>query len=591
MSFLSPALLVALPAVLIPLIIHLLHRRRFQKKSWGAMMFLREAMEEKRGRRKLRHWLLLGMRMLAIAALIFGMSRPLVGGWLAGWIGGGDHTVSVVMDRSASMERQLTAGGPTKRETAIKTLIETANRVSPSELWVLDSATNETRPLQNWETLTSTDTKADVPVMMLEAFKEWERTQQARGELWIVSDLQASSWQAESSNAWADVQAAYRKLSSPPTLRFLTLPGGQANRSIRCQAIQRQLAITIHQESADEVTIPITVKRGDQSTIENVALLGETTTLELSMPEEGEVSGSVSLPGDGNARDNTAYFAFGEEPRPHVAVVCEEPDVESILALAASPTGLVDIKREVTWEDEALVLWQGSLPNRSTEMELFLQAGGQMLIFPSATASAAEESLTIRQWSHDEGPLRDTRAGEPLGLEKLRTFRHTKLEGGTVLAVLENEAPWLVERPDGEGSAYFCATLPLYTWSTLGDGMVLVPATQRLLAKGQDRFSRVRWASVNEDPWQAGVFPRESGWDVRVRPLEEDGLDEVSEEALTGLMGDLPFQQFALKGGKQTQEAVSEWWRPVLFLGMLFLLVESLLTMMPRQQREPVANS
>jgi hypothetical protein len=78
---------------------------------------------------------------------------------------------------------------------------------------------------------------------------------------------------------------------------------------------------------------------------------------------------------------------------------------------------------------------------------------------------------------------------------------------------------------------------------------------------------------------------------VRVRPLEEDGLDEVSEEALTGLMGDLPFQQFALKGGKQTQEAVSEWWRPVLFLGMLFLLVESLLTMMPRQQREPVANS
>ena len=63
MSILHPAILLALPAILIPLIIHLLHRRRFQKKEWGAMMFLREALEERKGHHRLRHWIILALRI------------------------------------------------------------------------------------------------------------------------------------------------------------------------------------------------------------------------------------------------------------------------------------------------------------------------------------------------------------------------------------------------------------------------------------------------------------------------------------------------------------------------------------------------
>ena len=69
MSFLNPALLIALPAIAVPLIIHLINRRRFRKKAWGPMTFLREAMREKRGHRRLREWLVLACRTLALAAL------------------------------------------------------------------------------------------------------------------------------------------------------------------------------------------------------------------------------------------------------------------------------------------------------------------------------------------------------------------------------------------------------------------------------------------------------------------------------------------------------------------------------------------
>jgi len=43
MTFLQPWVLVALPLVSLPLIIHLINQRRFQTVHWGAMMFLLSA--------------------------------------------------------------------------------------------------------------------------------------------------------------------------------------------------------------------------------------------------------------------------------------------------------------------------------------------------------------------------------------------------------------------------------------------------------------------------------------------------------------------------------------------------------------------
>ena len=43
MSYLQPWMLWALPAVLLPIIIHLLNRLRYRTVHWGAMMFLLKA--------------------------------------------------------------------------------------------------------------------------------------------------------------------------------------------------------------------------------------------------------------------------------------------------------------------------------------------------------------------------------------------------------------------------------------------------------------------------------------------------------------------------------------------------------------------
>src|SRR5256885_878247 len=79
MTFLQPMLLVALPLVALPIVIHLINQRRYQTIRWAAMIFLLAANRMSRGYAKLRQWLILLFRTLAIAALVFAVSRPLAG--------------------------------------------------------------------------------------------------------------------------------------------------------------------------------------------------------------------------------------------------------------------------------------------------------------------------------------------------------------------------------------------------------------------------------------------------------------------------------------------------------------------------------
>src|SRR5258708_31120811 len=80
--FLSPwaALLTAVGAASIPIIIHLLNRKRYRIVPWAAMRFLLAA--QKRTVRKLRieQWLLLAIRTLLILLLILAMVSVL--GWV-----------------------------------------------------------------------------------------------------------------------------------------------------------------------------------------------------------------------------------------------------------------------------------------------------------------------------------------------------------------------------------------------------------------------------------------------------------------------------------------------------------------------------
>ena len=82
MNFPQPLMLFAVPLITLPIIIHLINQRRYQNMQWGAMQFLLAANRMSRGYARLRQWLILACRTLAIAGLIFAACRPLASGLL-----------------------------------------------------------------------------------------------------------------------------------------------------------------------------------------------------------------------------------------------------------------------------------------------------------------------------------------------------------------------------------------------------------------------------------------------------------------------------------------------------------------------------
>ncbi|MEE2902558.1 MAG: BatA and WFA domain-containing protein [Myxococcota bacterium] len=79
MSFLKPGMLFGLLAALIPIIIHLIHKRKPRKHEFAAIEFVIRSVQRIERQWRLRRFLLLACRMLLIAALVFAAAHPMTG--------------------------------------------------------------------------------------------------------------------------------------------------------------------------------------------------------------------------------------------------------------------------------------------------------------------------------------------------------------------------------------------------------------------------------------------------------------------------------------------------------------------------------
>src|SRR5262249_56117593 len=86
---------------------------------------LLEANRMSRGYARIRQWLILALRVIAIAALVFLISRPLATGWLGLAGGGRPDTTIILIDRSPSMTQQDTSSASSKLQTGLHQLPRT----------------------------------------------------------------------------------------------------------------------------------------------------------------------------------------------------------------------------------------------------------------------------------------------------------------------------------------------------------------------------------------------------------------------------------------------------------------------------------
>ena len=104
MQFLNPLMLWGLGAAAVPIVIHLLNRRRYRRQRWAAMEWLLLAAKENQRRFRLESLLLLLLRTAAILLLALALSRPVLSASPLALGGGGAQRIHLflVVDNSGS---------------------------------------------------------------------------------------------------------------------------------------------------------------------------------------------------------------------------------------------------------------------------------------------------------------------------------------------------------------------------------------------------------------------------------------------------------------------------------------------------------
>ena len=375
MSFLQPILLAALPLVALPIIIHLINQRRFQTVKWAAMMFLLAANRMSRGYARLRQWLIMAMRMAAIATLVFAVSRPLAGGWLGLAAGGRADTTVILLDRSPSMQQAGTAARGTKLETGLKQLAATLETLGSGRWVLIESTTNRPRELTSAADLLSSastgpvSASADLPAMLLAA-RDYIKTNKAgRTEVWICSDLRENDWNA-AGGRWQVLRDGFLEISQSVRFHLLAYPElAPQDLAVRVTDVRRRktrdgaellvsLKVTRQEQTNDVQAVPVQIEIDGARSEVTLQVAGEAELKDHRIPlEKGRERGwgRVSIPADANPADNDYWFVFEQPAARRTIVVVDDPQAARPLSLAASisPDPALPCTAEVVLQSQA----------------------------------------------------------------------------------------------------------------------------------------------------------------------------------------------------------------------------------------------
>ncbi len=575
MNFLQPFALIALPLMLLPVIIHLINQQRHRTVPWAAMMFLMTAKRMSKGMARLRHILILLMRVLAIAALIFAISRPLSGGWL-GSIGLAKPDVTMVLlDRSASMETQDLQAGESKRSTALKRLAQLLEQGDyGTHLILIDSATGQLQEVDSPKALLSipmtelSATSANIPGMLESALTYLKANNSGRADVWLCSDLHENDW-AVDSGRWDAIRGEFAQLDGVHHFLLAYSTPSSNNLSVRVENVERWqrgneaeliLDVMVRTEGSNTAIrdVPIEFEVNNVRSVVEVELDTRGASLQgHRIPIDGTLTsgwGSVGLPGDANPLDNRFFFVFSESPVRRSVIVSDDARTgEAFRRALTIPTDarlqhqadVISVNRvgEIDWERTGLLIWQAALPKGlvAEQIQNFVNSGRVAIFFPPNQHAGDqifdsrwndwqtpddEQISQISWWRGDADLLAHVNSGNPLPLNELRTYQYRALEStGTTLAKFGNDAPLLTRINTDRGAVYFCSTLPTAQFSSFErDGVVFYVMLQRALADGCRVLTEASQRDaapdvlVDREQWKA-VAPEENATSLSQRGL------------------------------------------------------------------------
>ncbi len=147
MTLLSPLLAWGMLLAAIPVIIHLLNRRRFRRVEWAPMRYLKLTIQRNRRRIQIEQLLLLLLRIALPLLLFFFLARPVLNPTgLERWLGTGGRSSQVVLiDDSLSMG--YADGETTAFDRAVQAAASLLGTVRPQDRCTVLRASSPREPV------------------------------------------------------------------------------------------------------------------------------------------------------------------------------------------------------------------------------------------------------------------------------------------------------------------------------------------------------------------------------------------------------------------------------------------------------------
>ncbi|MCP4377583.1 MAG: VWA domain-containing protein [bacterium] len=453
MSFVTPMIFwIGLGTVAIPVIIHLLNRRRFRVREWAAMQFLLDSLRRNRRRLQIEELILMALRCLLLFLLAMMVARftgcgdnDLIPG--AGKI---PETNIFILDDSFSMGQKV--ADSTLLENAIEDLTRQINDLSKNsksdQIAILltskpslDDAFQGLMPVADEEEIKQLITRlkkikpSDLPAKLGQGLKiagEMLSSEDEPKNVYIFSDFRTIDLGRGKPGRY---QEAFKGLTDT-NVRVVTLDYGRAVKSNltvekiemldkwALTGLKTNIAVTVRNNAkADSKNVPVALSaRWSADGVDDraafptkiIPLIPANSSIQIqfkvTLPKQGPAMITAKLPSDHLPGDNKGYLGLEVRNAVRVLIVDGHPDMtDPEMSESYRMSLLLDPKRNVSYGRKVTVIGTEGLEAQDLsnydlvllldvpKLSDTLDADGKKVIYP--------QLLALEQYVRDGGGL------------------------------------------------------------------------------------------------------------------------------------------------------------------------------------------
>ncbi len=359
--FLHPLYLYGLLAASLPILIHLLNRRRLRRIRFPAMRFI--LLSQKRISRsyRIRHWLVLALRTLAVMLLVLLLANPIFQTGAGLFAGGGPVSLVILLDNSLSMTWSGDGTGFAQAKDAARLLITSLNEGDRAALITTHISAKEAFRLKeekqvllrDLEAIEISDGVADFNAALDKAYQLLSAPA-GHKEIRLITDLGLTGWDRFSVSALKQydpsiplktihVRANQKLLNGAVKEVKVGGNGVGVNVPLQIEAVLANFSAAEIKDLLVQLSIDGETKEQKLATIPPLAEASVRFQSKLVKP--GDHRGEITLKKEGFAGNPRTNFALRAQDKLNVLVIDGDPQTALVrsetffLSRALNPAG------------------------------------------------------------------------------------------------------------------------------------------------------------------------------------------------------------------------------------------------------------